>query len=237
MVCSDRFALLRERLALPDEVSDELLEQALRHSSYVREHALDEHASNQRLEFLGDAVLDLIFADLLYRTHPQHTEGELTRLKAELVRKRALASIATSVGLGEFLLLGRGEDSTGGREKASLLADAVEALIGAVFLAVGWDAARDMVLTNFRPLLAEAEGRDTLRDSKSRLQELLQSSGAPPPQYCVAKTDGPPHERRFCVEAKFDDQIIGVGDGPSKREAEQAAAAEALENVDDWLEQ
>jgi len=235
-VCSDRFTLLRERLALP-EVSDELLEQALRHSSYVREQALDEHASNQRLEFLGDAVLDVIFADLLYHTHPDLTEGELTRLKAELVRKRALASIAKSVGLGEFLLLGRGEESTGGREKSSLLGDAVEALIGAVFLSGGWDAAREMVLTSFRPLLAKAESRDTLRDSKSRLQELLQSSGAPPPRYRVASADGPPHERRFRVEAIFQDQTIGVGDGPSKRDAEQGAAAEALENVDEWLEQ
>lgn len=236
MLSSDRFALLRERLALP-EVSDELLEQALRHSSYVREQVLDEHASNQRLEFLGDAVLDLIFADRLYCTHPDLTEGELTRLKAELVRKRALASIARSVGLGEFLLLGRGEESTGGRAKSSLLADAVEAVIGAVFIENGWDATREMVLANFRPLLAEAEARDTLRDSKSRLQELLQSSGAPPPRYRVARTDGPPHERRFHVEAIFQNNVIGVGDGPSKRDAEQGAAAEALENVDEWLEQ
>ncbi len=129
MLGSERLALLRERLALP-EMPDELLVQALRHSSYVREQALDEHASNQRLEFLGDAVLDLIFADRLYCTHPDLTEGELTRLKAELVRKRALASIARSVELGEFLLLGRGEESTGGREKPSLLADAWRGLHG-----------------------------------------------------------------------------------------------------------
>lgn len=216
-------------------IPEELLGQALRHGSYVRERGLNELESNQRLEFLGDAVLDVVFADLLYRTHPELPEGDLTRLKAALVRKSALARVANDMGLGEVLLLGRGEEATGGREKASLLADALEALIGAVFIAGGWEAARDFVTEHFSSVLAEAEDSDSLRDDKSSLQELLQGQGIEPPTYRVVRTDGPPHSRRFSVEAILNGSVIGTGEGRSKQAAEQAAAAMALEAVDEWL--
>jgi len=235
-VHSDRFSRLRERLGLPD-VSEELLEQAFRHTSFVREQGMDDLASNQRLEFLGDAVLDVIFADFLYLNHPELSEGQLTRLKAALVRKSALASIAVALNLGEFLLLGHGEESSGGRDKHSLLADVVEALIGAVFLASGWDASRRLVLDHFGELLADAESRETLRDSKSSLQELVQGRGAQPPDYHVVRTEGPPHDRVFRVQALFSDAVIGEGSGASKRDAEQQAAANALAAADEWLTQ
>lgn len=232
---SDRFARLRTALGLP-EMPPELLEQAFRHTSFVREEGLDELASNQRLEFLGDAVLDLVFADYLYRARPELTEGQLTRLKAELVRRSALAAVATELDFGSYLLLGRGEESTGGREKNSLLADVVEALIGAVFLAGGWQAAHDFVITHFEALLNETQLRQNLSDAKSRLQELLQADGAAPPVYEVTRTDGPPHDRVFHVQVVFAGRPIGAGAGPSKRDAEQEAAAAALECIEEWFE-
>ncbi len=219
------------------EIPEELLGHALRHGSYVRERGLDELESNQRLEFLGDAVLDVVFADLLYRKHPELPEGDLTRLKAALVRKSALARVANEMGLGKALLLGRGEEATGGRRKASLLADALEALIGAVFVGGGWEAARNFVMEHFSSVLAEAENAESLRDNKSSLQELLQGQGIKPPAYRVVRTEGPPHSRRFCVEALLDGSVIGTGEGRSKQAAEQAAAAVALEAVDEWLPQ
>jgi len=233
-VQSDRFADLRRVLGLQD-IPEELLEQAFRHTSYVREQGLLDLSSNQRLEFLGDAVLDIIFADYLFRTRPELTEGQLTRLKAELVRQSALAVVAEELGLGEYLLLGKGEDSTGGRSKPSLLADTVEALIGVTFLADGLDAARELVLCHFSGLLDEAQRRDTLRDSKSHLQELLQANGDDPPEYLVTRTEGPPHDRLFHVEARVDGRVIGRGAGSSKRDAEQEAAQVALECADEWL--
>jgi ribonuclease-3 len=225
---------LRDSVGLSD-VPAELICRALRHSSYVREHGLDELESNQRLEFLGDAVLDVVFADVLYRQHPELPEGDLTRLKAALVRKSALARVAREIGLGEELLLGRGEEATGGRQKASLLADALEALIGAIFLASGWEAVHDFVVKHFRALLSEAEHSESLRDDKSTLQELLQGRGIEPPNYRVIRTDGPAHNRRFSVAAVLGGMVIGSGRGRSKQAAEQAAASAALASVDDWL--
>ncbi len=225
---------LRQSLGL-DNVPDELIRRALCHSSYVREQGYDELASNERLEFLGDAVLDLVLADVLFRRHPELTEGDLTRLKAALVRKSALAHVARELGLGDALLLGRGEETTGGRRKASLLADSLEALIGAIFIATGWEGVHDFVVERFRALMAEAENSDSLRDDKSSLQELLQGQGIEPPAYRVRQTQGPPHDRCFSVEAVLAGEVIGAGEGRSKQEAEQAAASAALTSVDEWL--
>ncbi len=231
----ERLRELKERLDL-GKVPDELMELAFRHSSYVREHGLDELASNQRLEYLGDAVLDLVFAAHLYERYPDLTEGGLTRIKAALVRQSALASVARELGLGDYLLLGHGEETSGGRRKSSLLADLLEALVGAIFLSGGYEAARDFVLRHFEGLLQEVVNRASLRDDKSALQELLQARGEPPPTYVVIETTGPPHKRWFTVEVTFDGQVIGRGEGGSKRAAEQAAAADALENAGEWLE-
>ncbi|MGC9318276.1 MAG: ribonuclease III [Armatimonadota bacterium] len=229
----ERFADLKQRLGL-DYVPDELLEMAFRHSSYVREQGLDELASNQRLEYLGDAVLDLVFASYLYSMHPELPEGDLTRMKAALVRRSALATVARELGLGEYLLLGRGEEITGGRNKASLLSDLVEALIGAIFLSGGFVAARDFVLEHFDTLLEDVHRRESLRDHKSALQEVLQACGQTPPSYRVVRTEGPPHDRWFMVEAIHNGDVIGVGEGRSKRAAEQEAAREALDSTEQW---
>ena len=231
----NRFGQLRDRLNL-EGVPEELLERAFTHTSYARERNLDDLASNQRLEYLGDAVLDLVFADYLYRAFPGLPEGDLTRLKAALVRKSALASIARSLDLGDYILLGRGEEATGGRTKASLLADLTESLVGAIFLSWGFESTRDFVLKHFADFLDEVVNRDTLRDHKSALQEVLQARGMSPPSYRVVRTEGPPHDRRFTVEAVFDSQIIGTGEGGAKRVAEQQAAEMALAMLDEWLD-
>ncbi len=230
----DRLRKLIQRLDLHDLPGD-LVELAFRHTSYTREHGLAEVASNQRLEYLGDAVLDLVFADYLYETYPELTEGDLTRLKAALVRKSALAAVAHELHLGDFLLLGHGEENSGGRRKASLLADLVEALVGAIFIVRGYQGARDFVLAQFDHLLQDVINRDTLSDDKSALQEVLQARGEPPPSYVVVCTDGPPHDRWFTVEAVLRGRVIGRGEGRSKRAAEQAAAADALDSADEWL--
>ncbi len=227
---------VRERLGL-DGVPEDLLRLAFTHNSYAREHGLDPLANNQRLEFLGDAVLDLVCAAHLYHAYPDLPEGDLTRLKAALVRKSALANLARQLDLGRYILLGRGEETTGGRNKASLLADVVEALIGAVFLGNGYDAAREFVLEHFGPLLEDVQARDSLRDHKSALQEILQGQSLPPPRYRVTATEGPPHDRWFTVEACHEGDVIGSGEGATKRAAEQQAAEEALEDIDEWLDE
>lgn len=232
---ANRFADLRESLGLTD-VPEELLELAFTHSSYAREQGLGDLANNQRLEYLGDAVLDLVFAAHLYEAYPHLPEGDLTRLKAAVVRKSALAAIARQLKLGRYILLGRGEETTGGRRKASLLADVVEAMIGAIFLASGFERAREFVLEHFSSMLEDVEARDTLCDHKSSLQEILQARGMSPPRYRVTRTEGPPHDRWFTVEACLDGTVIGTGEGSAKRAAEQEAAEEALETIDEWLQ-
>ena len=232
----NRFDDLRNRLDLTD-VPEDLLELAFTHRSYAREQGLEEPASNQRLEYLGDAVLDLVCAAHLYHTRPDMPEGDLTRLKAAVVRKSALASVARELKLGQYILLGRGEEATGGRRKASLLADVVEALIGAVFLSSGFDGAREFVLEHFSSLLEDVESRESLRDHKSALQEILQARSMPPPRYRVVRTEGPPHDRWFTVEACLNGEVIGAGEGGAKRAAEQEAAEEALATIDEWLDE
>lgn len=234
-MAANRFEKLCERLKL-EGVPPHLLELAFTHSSYAREQSLDDLASNQRLEYLGDAVLDLVLASHLYEAFPHMSEGELTRLKAALVRKSALARIARDLQLGEYLLLGRGEESTGGRQKASLLADLTESLVGALFIAWGFERTRDFVIEHFSELLVEAAKRDSLSDHKSALQEELQGRGMSPPVYRVVRTEGPPHARRFTVEARSGDRVVGKGEGGAKRVAEQHAAEEALETLDDWID-
>ena len=228
-----RWQELREALDLPS-VPDELLKQAFQHGSYVREQGLDPVLSNQRLEFLGDAVLDVIMADELYRNHPDLPEGVLTKSKASLVRAGSLSRAAAAIDLGQYLLLGRGEDESGGRQKASLLADVFEALIGAIYLGAGLEAAREFVLRHvpIGGVIAEAEHRF---DHKTALQELVQSRARQLPQYRTVASEGPAHDLIFTVEASFLGQTIGIGRGPNKRTAEQEAAHQALQTKDEWL--
>jgi ribonuclease-3 len=203
-----------------------LLAEAVTHASYSNEQPGDL-PHNERLEFLGDAVLDLVISQYLMDSLPNCAEGELTRLRAEVVALPSLARLARSLDLGSFLLLGRGEERSGGRDKNSLLADALEALFGAVFTDAGFDSARSVILPLFVPLLQQAAVAKG-QDYKSRLQEILQSGQRELPVYRLVAVRGPDHERSYRVEAMIDGQLFGSGEGSTKKAAEQAAAKQAL---------
>lgn len=234
--CVPCWESIRATLELPETVSPDLLAQAFCHTSYAREMGWPQSASNQRLEFLGDAVLDLILAEHLFLAHPDILEGKLTKMKAAAVRAHSLARISLQMDLGQYLLLGHGEEETGGRKKPSLLADAFESLLGAVYLSAGLDAARDLVNCLFKDLLIEIEAQQEIFDYKTSLQELLQEHTKQTPVYNTVDTLGPPHDRIFVVDVIFGSLVIGQGRGPSKQTAQQAAASFALENQSDWLE-
>ena len=222
---------LARRLGLGD-VDVDLLRQALKHPSFVREAGDPPSVSNQRLEFLGDTVLDLVLADRLWREDEELAEGHLTKLKSSLVREDALARAGRRMGLGEFLLLGRGEEDSGGREKASIIADTVEALVAAVYISRGLDRARAFVLEHFEEQVSAALEAGPADDAKTRLQELLQGYTKELPTYRSALAGGPAHDPSFRSECRFRSEVIGEGTGRSKRQAEKMAAAAALDNPD-----
>jgi ribonuclease-3 len=206
------------------------LVQALMHSSRVPERTADEPAeSNEKLEFLGDADLELLVSQELVRVFPGWSEGQLSKSRARLVNATALSHAAERLGLGHHLRLGRGEEKTGGRSKLALLADAYEAVIAAIYFDAGLDAAREFVLKSLvgGAMAAEAE-RLGRTDHKSVLQELLQSRGAAPCQYRIVAESGPDHEKTFRVEVRIAGGITAVGTGKTKKEAEQSAAIAAL---------
>lgn len=208
----------------------DLLELALTHRSWANERGEPEHY--ERLEFLGDSVLGLITGGWLYERHPELPEGELSKRKAQLVSSTALARHATLLDLGTELKLGVGEERSGGRTKPSLLADSMEAVFGAVYLDAGLEAARDVIL----PMLEEAgEARTQLlgADAKTRLQELAQALGWELPDYRLVDAAGPDHSKVFTVECWVGGEASGRGEGPSKKVAEQRAAADALERLPD----
>ncbi len=189
--------------------------------------------SNERLEFLGDAVLGLAVAEALYARCPLLEEGDLTRLRASLVNRESLAGIARDLRLGEALELGIGERRNGGFQRRSILEDALEAALGAVFLDGGYDAARKVILRLFAGRLDALPAPEALKDAKTRLQEALQARGIALPQYEVVATHGPEHEREFTAHCRVELlDITGVGHGSSRRRAEQAAAAEALARLE-----
>jgi ribonuclease-3 len=207
-----------------------LLVEAMTHSSYANEQhtALTD---NERLEFLGDAVLDLAISQYLLMHFPDSTEGELTRIRAEVVAMPSLARLAERLDLGSGLLLGRGEERSGGRSKPNLLADTLEALFGAIFIDGGYEAARSVILPLFIPLLHQAAA-DAGQDFKSRLQEVLQAAQRGLPAYHLAETNGPAHNRIYHIDVLIDERLHGSGQGRTKKEAEQAAAKAALETLD-----
>lgn len=206
-----------EGLAIPDK----LLEAALTHSSYASEHfgSID----NERLEFIGDAVVGLAYSDYLYRTYPEKDEGELALARAGAVCEAALADRARALDLGTYLRLGRGEERSQGRDRDSLLADAFEALVGAIYLGCGWESARFFVISQLAGIVGS-----NVKDHKTRLQELLQASVGELPEYRVRNTSGPDHAKTFTVEVLSEGRVLGCGSGRSKKEAEQGAAEEAL---------
>lgn len=207
------------------------LTRALCHSSYVNEQSQSGLVSNERLEFLGDAVLNLAISHLLMQHYPDLSEGELSRNRSHLVNETRLAAIAREIGVGPFLLLGKGEDQTDGREKNSILADAVEAIIAAIYLDGGFDAAFAFVDRRFRERLRNAHRRRYETDYKTRLQERVQSTFHQVPRYQVVGTNGPDHEKTFRVRMTVAD-ITAEGDGKSKKAAEQEAARAGLEQID-----
>ena len=206
-----------------------LLQNALAHSSYANERWHDSLKSNERLEFLGDSILGMVVAEYLYRNFPGRPEGELTRMRADMVCETSLAAIADKIGLGDHLLLGHGEAACGGRNRASILADAVESVIAACFLDGGMDAARGFidrfVLTNV-PVRQLAN-----RDYKTALQELVQQKKNQTLSYMLVGESGPDHDKQFLVEVCLNGAVVGRGSGTSKKRAEQDAARAALEGL------
>lgn len=204
-----------------------LLAEALTHPSLGHE-TQRHHFDNQRLEFLGDAVLQLIFTEYLFDHYPEFTEGQLTKLRARLVSRDGLRILAHKIGLGKYLMMGRGEEASGGRERSSALADAYEALIGAMYLDSDYVTVRRIVLTEAREFLETLQPDTSDLNPKGRLQEILQSISPESPTYEIVNQTGPEHEKRFVARILWAGRALGEGEGRSKKEAEVAAARAAL---------
>jgi ribonuclease III len=228
----DEFEVLQERVA--HRFRDRgLLEHALTHRSRAHEDVTGGVFDNESLEFLGDAVLGFVVADQLFHRFPDRDEGQKSKLKASLVSTAALARLAARLELGEHLLLGRGEEKTGGRRKQALLADSYEALIAALYLDGGVEVARAFILREFEALIAEVASDEAVSgDHKSALQERLQQRGDPLPEYVVAAEEGPAHRRLFRIEVRLRGRVLAAADGRTKKEAEQDAARLALGELD-----
>ena len=205
-----------------------LLKQAMTHSSYANEKKLGKLGCNERLEFLGDAVLELISSDVLYARFPKIPEGELTKKRASLVCEPSLAYCARQFDLPKYLLLGKGEDMTGGRMRDSIVSDATEALLGAIYLDGGFENARDFVL---RFILNDMEHKQLFYDSKTILQELVQEKGKLSVEYFLTGESGPDHNKQFSVEVCVNGTVLGRGTGHTKKAAEQAAAYQAIRKL------
>ena len=221
---------LAARLGLPVRDLD-LLAQALTHSSWLHEHRDTARGHNERLEFLGDVVVSLAVSEALYARHADDDEGALSARRAAIVSTPGLARLATRIDLGEVLLLGEGESQRGGRRRPSLLASSFEALAGALYLDLGWDAVRTWLTELAAPELTSDGPPGALKSPKSRLQEYTQRRTGARPDYRVLDMAGPDHERTYRVEVWVEGEVLGAGEGPSRRVAETAAASEALEGI------
>jgi ribonuclease-3 len=220
---------LQERLGLSFKDPGKL-EQALYHRSYLNE-APEDVESNERLEFLGDAVLGLVISERLFKDYPELSEGKLSQIRAILVRWDALANAADRIGLGDYLVLGKGEELSGGRKRPSNLAGALEALIGAAYLDGGMRVAQKLVLMLLKPDLDEIAAQGFSADSKSELQHLAQTRWRQIPHYALISSEGPDHAKLFTVEVSVGDQVLGRGQGRNKKQAELNAARQALETL------
>ena len=205
--------------------NQELLKSALMHSSYTNEMHLPKYRCNERLEFLGDAVLELISSEFLFFKHQKTQEGELTRMRSSVVCEPSLAFCAREIGLGDYLLLGKGEEVTGGRKRDSVTSDALEALIGAIYLDGGFASAKEFIL---KFVLNDLEHKKLFYDSKTILQELVQAHFEEMVSYHIIKEEGPDHNKMFTVEAHVGDECYGEGSGRTKKAAEQEAAYHAI---------
>ena len=221
-------AALAQRLGLKVRDPD-LLDQALIHSSYLHEHPEAARGHNERLEFLGDAVVNLAISQVLFERHPTDDEGMLSARRAAIVSTIGLSRLAGRLELGDSLLLGEGEAARGGRRRPSLLASAFEAVAGALYLDLGWRTTRDWLVKLAGPELDHIAPAGSLKSPKSRLQEHTQRSTGGRPTYRVLDASGPDHEKLFRIEVEVDGTVLGRGEGPSRRIAETAAAAQALD--------
>ena len=206
-----------------------LLKQAMTHSSYANEHKMRIVENNERLEFLGDAILNLVVSQYLYKKYPNHPEGELTKIRAKVVCESSLAYAATKIEVGKYLLLGKGEEATGGRNRESILADAAEAIVGAIYMDSDFETTNSILLSNFELDIVHAVAKgDLFIDYKTELQEIVQKNVKSSLEYVVIKEEGPDHDKRFYMDVVVNDETIGTGRGRNKKEAEQMAAKEAL---------
>lgn len=204
---------------------DRLLRRALTHSSYANEMRINKYGDYERLEFLGDAVLELVSSDFLYRERQETAEGDLTKLRASMVCEPALAYCAREFALEQFILLGKGEEATGGRNRDSIVSDVMEALIGAIYLDGGMEKASVFI---HRFILSDLENKQLFYDAKTILQELVQRENEGALRYVLVKEEGPAHDKTFEVEAYVGEQKVGWGSGHSKKAAQQQAAYQAL---------
>ena len=207
---------------------EKLLRQALTHSSFANEKHLKKHSDNERLEFLGDAVLEIISSEFLYKEYPDKPEGELTKLRASIVCEPTLALCTKDIALGEYLLLGKGEDQTGGRGRKSILSDALEAVIGAIYLDGGFANAKEFI---HKYILTDIEHKQLFYDSKTTLQEIVQGSYDDDVRYELVKEEGPDHNKSFYVHALLGSTVLGEGTGHTKKAAEQQAAYCAIKKL------
>lgn len=208
-----------------------LLLLALTHSSYANENKKGSHENNERLEFLGDAVLDMVVSEYMYRKFPEMPEGELTKLRAAVVCEGSLAGLSRKLGVGRNLFLGKGEESTGGRNRDSILADAFEAIIGAVCMDGGIEAASTYVMRFMEDQIAQTKTNFRNLDCKTHLQEIIQKISKVPVHYAIVDEKGPDHNKVFVAEVTHEGKVLGQGSGKSKKEAEQNAANAALEKM------
>ena len=208
-----------------------LLHKALIHSSYANEAKEKNIVHNERLEFLGDAVLELASSTYLYMQFPQMPEGQLTKTRASIVCSTSLAELARTLHLGDYLLLGHGEEMSGGRDRQTNLEDVFEAVIGAIYLDQGWEAAKDYVVRQLMPLFAKVEQGGILKDYKTILQEVVYQEAQQTVSYELVSTSGPDHDKTFTFNVKITGKVMGTGTGRSKKEAEQKAAKEALAKI------
>lgn len=210
------------------ELPEVLLKQSLTHRSFAYENSLTE--TNERLEFLGDAVLGLVITEELYQKYPNAAEGELAKLRAAIVNARALAEVARAIGLGEFLLLGKGEEITGGRDKSSILADGLEAVLGAIYLSHGLTKTSQVILNLFSPIIENSSDLGAALDWKTSLSEIVFAKKLPSVDYLISES-GPDHDKDFTAQVIINNEEFGRGTGKSKKVAEQNAAKEAFEKL------
>ena len=220
---------LQERLGIHFR-DESLLREAFTHSSYVNERKDLRISDNERLEFLGDAVLELTISEYLFRSLPDHSEGEMTKLRASIVCEPSLVRFAERLNFGAYVFLGKGEEQMGGRQRPALLADVFESFIGALYQDQGLDAVRGFLREHVFPHLS-LEQRPQAFDYKTQLQEMLQHEGLGTPEYRIVDERGPAHDREFVAQARLEGRVLGEGQGRSKKEAEQQAAARAISSI------